>query len=356
MGYYANQLREQLSQSGSTQPDAVSEEPKEEVVETSTEAESVSTEPTEETSDETVETNENNSETSETSDDVKDEPEDEPEDVKTEKSEPETEAKPDLSTIPQEEKAVHAFKRQLSKMKEKHKAELEEQREALKKEFQQQFDEFKKSQTEKKEEEPVKTRDDFADGKGGDEAYIKYLTKQGYMEAKAEDEKRLAEQRKQEEEQKQREAEEQAQRQQVADYFVQNAKADFGNEYPEFEARLDKGVKNDLQGVLANAPAVQDFIFGTPDGPLVLNEMLKDRNAFVRIMSRGSNPTLAIIECHDLARELRQKRAMASQPVETAPKMPRMGKPGAGSSRPTAPDVYNDPAAMLEWVHRRRNG
>lgn len=351
MGYYANQLREQLSQSGSTQPDAVSEEPKEEVVETSTEAESVSTEPTEETSDETVETNENNSETSETTDDVKDEPED----VKTEKSEPETEAKPDLSAIPQEEKAVHAFKRQLSKMKEKHRAELEEQREALKKEFQQQFEEFKKSQTEKKEEEPVKTRDDFADGKGGDEAYIKYLTKQGYMEAKAEDDKRLAEQRAKEEAQRQQEAEIQAQRQQVADYFNSNAKTEFGDSYGEFEKRVQKGVSNGLAEVLEEAPAVRDFIFSTPDGPLVLNEMLQDRDAFVRVMSRGSNPTLAIIECHDLAREVRNKRAMASQPVETAPKMPRMGKPGAGSSRPTAPDIYTDPAAMLDWVHRRRN-
>lgn len=345
MGYYADKLREQLGSSADAEPAETVETPSETSEEVVNDNQDVVNE---DQPSETVD------QTPETEDQPSEEPKEEPKEETVE--EQPKEEKPDLSAIPQEEKAVHAFKRQLSKMKEKHKAELEEQREALKKEFQAQFDEFKKSQTEKKEEEPVKTRDDFADGKGGDEAYIKYLTKQGYMEAKAEDEKRLAEQRKQEEEQKQREAEEQAQRQQVADYFVQNAKADFGDEYAEFEARLDKGVKNDLQGVLANAPAVQDFIFGTPDGPLVLNEMLKDRNAFVRIMSRGSNPTLAIIECHDLARELRQKRAMASQPVETAPKMPRMGKPGAGSSRPTAPDVYNDPAAMLEWVHRRRNG
>lgn len=345
MGYYADKLREQLGSSADAEPAETVETPSEtseEVVNDNQEV--VNEDQPSETVDQTPETEDQPSE-----EPKEDEPKEE-----TVEEEPKEE-KPDLSAIPQEEKAVHAFKRQLSKMKEKHKAELEEQRETLKKEFQQQFEEFKKSQTEKKVEEPVKTRDDFADGKGGDEAYIKYLTKQGYMEAKAEDEKLMAEQRAKEAEQKQREAEEQAQRQQVADYFVHNAKADFGDEYAEFEARLEKGVKNDLQGVLANAPAVQDFIFGTPDGPLVLNEILKDRNAFVRIMSRGSNPTLAIIECHDLAREIRQKRAMASQPVETAPKMPRMGKPGAGSSRPTAPDIYNDPAAMLEWVHNRRN-
>lgn len=351
MGYYADKLREQLGSSADAeQPAETVETPSEtseEVVNDNQDV--VNEDQPSETVDQTPETEDQPSEEPKEDEPKEDETKDE-----TVEEQPKEE-KPDLSQLTKEEKATHAFQRQLSKMKEKHKAELEEQREALKKEFQQQFEEFKKSQTEKKAEEPVKTRDDFADGKGGDEAYIKYLTKQGYMEAKAEDDKRLAEQRKQEEEQKQREAEEQAQRQQVADYFVQNAKADFGDEYAEFEARLDKGVKNDLQGVLANAPAVQDFIFGTPDGPLVLNEMLKDRNAFVRIMSRGSSPTLAIIECHDLARELRQKRAMASQPVETAPKMPRMGKPGAGSSRPTAPDIYTDPAAMLDWVHRRRN-
>lgn len=347
MGYYADKLREQLGSSADTKPAETVETPSETVETPSEEVvndnqDVVNEDQPSETVDQTPEKEDQPSE----------EPkEDEPKDETVE--EQPKEEKPDLSQLTKEEKATHAFQRQLSKMKEKHKAELEEQREALKKEFQQQFDNFKKSQT--KKEEPVKTRDDFADGKGGDEAYIKYLTKQGYMEAKAEDEKLMAEQRAKEDAQRQQEAEEQAQRQQVADYFNSNAKTEFGDSYGEFEKRLQKGVSNGLAEVLEEAPAVRDFIFSTPDGPLVLNEMLQDRDAFVRVMSRGSNPTLAIIECHDLAREVRNKRAMASQPVETVPKMPRMGKPGAGSSRPTAPDIYNDPAAMLDWVHRRRN-
>lgn len=345
MGYYADKLREQLGSSADAEPAETVETPSEtseEVVNDNHDV--VNEDQPSETVDQTPETEDQPSE-----EPKEDEPKEEP------SEEQPKEEKPDLSHLTKEEKATHAFQRQLSKMKEKHKAELEEQREALKKEFQAQFEEFKKSQTEKKEEEPVKTRDDFADGKGGDEAYIKYLTKQGYMEAKAEDDKRLAEQRANEEAQRQQEAEIQAQRQQVADYFNSNAKTEFGDSYGEFEKRLQKGVSNGLAEVLEEAPAVRDFIFSTPDGPLVLNEMLQDRDAFVRVMSRGSNPTLAIIECHDLAREVRSKRATASQPVETAPKMPRMGKPGAGSSRPTAPDVYTDPAAMLDWVHRRRN-
>lgn len=342
MGYYADKLREQLGSSADAEPAETVETPSETSEEVVNDNQDVVNE---DQPSETVD------QTPETEDQPSEEPkEDEPKDETVE--EQPKEEKPDLSQLTKEEKATHAFQRQLSKMKEKHKVELEEQREALKKEFQAQFEEFKKSQTEKKAEEPVKTRDDFADGKGGDEAYIKYLTKQGYMEAKAEDEKLMAEQRAKEEAQRQQEAEEQAQRQQVADYFNSNAKTEFGDSYGEFEKRLQKGVSNGLAEVLEEAPAVRDFIFSTPDGPLVLNEMLQDRDAFVRVMSRGSNPTLAIIECHDLAREIRNKR---SQPVETAPKMPRMGKPGAGSSRPTAPDIYTDPVAMLDWVHRRRN-
>ena len=345
MGYYADKLREQLGSSADAEPAETVETPSETSEEVVNDNQNVVNE---DQPSETVD------QTPETEDQPSEEPkEDEPKEETVE--EQPKEEKPDLSQLTKEEKATHAFQRQLSKMKEKHKAELEEQREALKKEFQKQFDEFKQSQTEKKEEEPVKTRDDFADGKGGDEAYIKYLTKQGYMEAKAEDEKLMAEQRAKEEEQKQREAEIQAQRQQVADYFNSNAKTEFGDGYGEFEKRVQKGISNGLAEVLDEAPAVRDFIFSTPDGPLVLDEMLQDRDSFVRVMSRGSNPTLAIIECHDLAREVRNKRSTASQPVETAPKMPRMGKPGAGSSRPTAPDIYNDPAAMLEWVHNRRN-
>lgn len=350
MGYYADKLREQLGASADAEPAETVETPSEtseEVVNDNQDV--VNEDQPSETVDQSPETEDQPSE-----EPKEDEPKEEPVEEQPKEDQPKEE-KPDLSQLTKEEKATHAFQRQLSKMKEKHKAELEEQREALKKEFQQQFEEFKKSQTEKKAEEPVKTRDDFADGKGGDEAYIKYLTKQGYMEAKAEDEKLMAEQRAKEEAQRQQEAEIQAQRQQVADYFNSNAKTEFGDNFGEFEKRVQKGVSNGLAEVLEEAPAVRDFIFSTPDGPLVLNEMLQDRDAFVRVMSRGSNPTLAIIECHDLAREVRNKRAMASQPVETAPKMPRMGKPGAGSSRPTAPDVYNDPAAMLEWVHNRRN-
>ena len=350
MGYYADKLREQLGSSADAEPAETVETPSEtseEVVNDNQDV--VNEDQPSETVDQNTETEDQPSEEPKEDETKEDEPKEEP------SEEQPKEEKPDLSQLTKEEKATHAFQRQLSKMKEKHKAELEEQREALKKEFQAQFEEFKKSQTEKKAEEPVKTRDDFADGKGGDDAYIGYLTQLGVDKRLAEIEKQKSEQRAKEEAQRQQEAEIQAQRQQVADYFNSNAKTEFGDSYCEFEKRLEKGVSNGLAEVLEEAPAVRDFIFSTPDGPLVLNEMLQDRDAFVRVMSRGSNPTLAIIECHDLAREVRNKRAMASQPVETAPKMPRMGKPGAGSSRPTAPDIYTDPAAMLDWVHRRRN-
>lgn len=346
MGYYANKLREELGLTAEQQTETVEtptetvETPSEQPEQTETASEEVSTDNQES---EAPVDGDKPSETDNQPEETKDETKEEP----AETTEPPSE-KPDLSKISKEEKASHAFQRQLSKMKEKHKAELEEQRESLKKEFQQQFDEFKKSVTEKKEAEPVKTRADF----DTDDEFIDYLTQRGVDQRLAEIEKQKAEQQAKEAEQKQREAEEQAQRQQVVEYFNANAKTEFGDSYNEFENRLKKGVSNGLAEVLDEAPAVRDFIFSTPDGPLVLNEMLQDRDVFVRVMSRGSNPTLAIIECHDLAREIRQKR---SAPVETVPRMPRMGKPGVGASTPTAPDIYNDPAAMLDWVHKRRN-
>lgn len=350
MGYYASKLREELGLTAEQQTETVEtptetvETPSEQTEQTETASEEVSTDNQEsEAPVDGDQTSETDNQPEETKDETKDEP--------AETTEPPSE-KPDLSKISKEEKASHAFQRQLSKMKEKHKAELEEQRQSLKKEFQQQFEEFKKSVTEKKEEEPIKTREDFPPDAGGDDAYIDYLASRRVDAKFAEIEKQKAEQQAKEAEQKQREAEEQAQRQQVADYFNANAKTEFGDGYGEFETRLKKGVSNGLAEVLDEAPAVRDFIFSTPDGPLVLNEMLQDRETFVRVMSRGSNPTLAIIECHDLARELRQKR---SAPVETVPRMPRMGKPGVGASTPTAPNIYNDPAAMLDWVHKRRN-
>lgn len=274
---------------------------------------------------------------------VEEQPKEEPTD---EQPKEEPQPKPDLSKLTKEQKASHAFQRQLGKMKEKHKAELDEQRESMRKEFQQQLDEFKKSF--QKTEEPVKKRDDFE----SDDEYIDYLTQRGVDKRMAQIDADNAKARAEQEAKDKAEAEAAEQQKQVAEYFNNNAKQTFGEGYAEFESRVQKGVANGLADVLDEAPAVRDYIFSNPNGPAVLNEMLQNKDSFVRVMRLAANPMDAVIECHELARELASRVAEpAPAPV---PKMPSIGKPGAGGSTRTAPDMYHDDASLIDFVRRHR--
>ena len=258
----------------------------------------------------------------------------------------EPQPKPDLSKLTKEQKAEHAFQRQLGKMKEKHKAELDEQRESMRKEFQQQLDEFKKSLQQK--EEVVKKRDDFET----DDEYINYLTQRGVDQRMAQIDADNAKARAEQEAKDKAAAEAAEQQKQVAEYFNNNAKQTFGEGYAEFEKTVQKGVANGLADVLDEAPAVRDYIFSNPNGPAVLNEMLLNKDSFVRVMRLAANPMDAVIECHELAREL-SSRAAEPAPAP-APKMPSLGKPGAGGSTRTAPDMYHDDSSLIDFVRRHR--
>ena len=274
---------------------------------------------------------------------VEEQPKEEPTE---EQPKEEPQPKPDLSKLTKEQKAEHAFQRQLGKMKEKHKAELDEQRESMRKEFQQQLDEFKKSF--QKTEEPVKKRDDFE----SDDEYIDYLTQRGVDKRMAQIDADNAKARAEQEAKDKADAEAAEQRKQVAEYFNTNAKQTFGDRYEEFERTVQKGVANGLADVLDEAPAVRDYIFSNPNGPAVLNEMLQNKDSFVRVMRLAANPMDAVIECHELARELASR--VAEPAPAPAPKMPSIGKPGAGGSTRTAPDMYHDDASLIDFVRRHR--
>lgn len=269
--------------------------------------------------------------------------EDEPKPAEDKPAEPQP--KPDLSKLTKEQKAEHAFQRQLAKQKEKHKAEMEAQREELRKEFQSQIDEIKKSVA---KEEPVKTRNDF----DTDDEYIGYLTQRGVDQRMAQIDADNAKAKAEAEAKAKADAEVAEQQKQMADYFNSNAKQTFGDGYAEFEKTVQKGVANGLADVLDEAPAVRDYIFSNPNGPAVLNEMLQSKESFVRIMRLAANPMDAVIECHELAKELSSRKAEpASAPT---PKMPSLGKPGAGGSTRTAPDMYHDDASLIDFVRRHR--
>lgn len=261
-----------------------------------------------------------------------------------EPTEPKKEPRPDLSKLTKEQKAEHAFQRQMSKQKEKHAMEIEE----LKKSFQSQFDEFKKSMVPKKEPEPLKTRDDF----DNDTEFVNYLTMLGVDQRLAERDEQAAKAKAEKEAADKAAAEEQARQQEVADYFNNNARQAFGDDYAAFEGRVKKGVANGLADVLDEAPAVRDYIFSNPNGPVLLNEMLSNKDSFIRVMSRAANPMDAVIECHDLVREIQTRKA----PEPTPPKqvMPNLGKPGAGSAPSTAPDMWRDDKSLIDFVRRHR--
>jgi len=269
--------------------------------------------------------------------------EEEPKPAEDKPAEPQP--KPDLSKLTKEQKAEHAFQRQLGKMKEKHKAEMDAQREEMRKEFQAQIDEIKKSVA---KEEPVKTRNDFET----DDEYIGYLTQRGVDQRMAQIDADNAKAKAEADAKAQADAEVAEQQKQMADYFNTNAKQTFGDGYAEFEKTVQKGVANGLADVLDEAPAVRDYIFSNPNGPAVLNEMLQSKESFVRIMRLAANPMDAVIECHELAKELSSRKAEPVQP--TAPKIPNLGKPGAGGSVRTAPDMYGDDASLIDFVRRHR--
>lgn len=269
--------------------------------------------------------------------------EDEPKPAEDKPAEPQP--KPDLSKLTKEQKAEHAFQRQLAKQKEKHKAEMEAQREELRKEFQSQIDEIKKSVA---KEEPVKTRNDF----DSDDEFIDYLTQRGVDKRMAQIDADNAKAKAEADAKAKADAEVAEQQKQMADYFNTNAKQTFGDGYAEFEKTVQKGVANGLADVLDEAPSVRDYIFSNPNGPAVLNEMLLNKESFVRVMRLAANPMDAVIECHELAREIASRKAEPA-PAPT-PKMPSLGKPGAGGSTRTAPDMYHDDASLIDFVRRHR--
>lgn len=275
---------------------------------------------------------------------VEEQPKEEPTEEQPKEQPAEPQPKPDLSKLTKEEKASHAFQKQLAKQKAKYESSIDE----IKKQFQSQIEDVKKQLEAKKTEEPVKKRDDFET----DDEYIGYLTQRGVDQRMAQIDADNAKARAEQEAKDKADAEAAEQQKQVAEYFNNNAKQTFGENYAEFEKTVQKGVANGLADVLDEAPSVRDYIFSNPNGPAVLNEMLQNKDSFVRIMRLAANPMDAVIECHELARELSTRSAQPVQP--TAPKMPSLGKPGAGGSGRTAPDMYHDDASLIDFVRKHR--
>lgn len=233
--------------------------------------------------------------------------------------------KPDLSTLSKEEKAQHAFQRQLAKQRSKYESQIQAMHESFQKQFDDFRNEFKKSQP----KEAPKTREDFE----SDDEYIKYLVKSQNDDYRAELDAKNAKEAEEKAARDREQKEYQERQQALAGTFQDNCRAAFSDSesYGAFAAKVNKGITNGLGEILDNAPAIRDYIFGNPNGPAVLNEMLSSKESFVRVMRNAGSPMDAVIEMHEIAKEINGKKNAPVNPVDQKARMPKLGKPGAKS-------------------------
>ncbi|SHI35768.1 hypothetical protein [Fibrobacter sp. UWP2] len=276
---------------------------------------------------------------------VEDKPEDTPED-KPEDKPPEDKPAP----IPEDkfQRAEFAFKRQLGRQKEKYEAELKNRDDKYDK-LSQEFEELKKRIPEKKDE---LTRDKFGD----DEDFIHALNQRDFEKFK---EEWVAENKK-----KQEEAAEAARRQAEADReladrqnaWLNNVNAAFAGDKARENTFLNKvqyATDKGFGNILDNCPVAADYLMNNPRGPVVLEHLLDNPDAFSRVFNDQMTSQLDIYyELRQLDSELRN-----AAPAETAPakpKLPNLGKPGKQAGSGAAPDIWTDDKAMKAYIRSHR--
>lgn len=252
------------------------------------------------------------------------------------------------------ENANSVIRRRLEKQAQKYQKELDE-RDSKYAELMRQFEELKKTATPK---EAPKTRDAFQT----DEEYVAYLTRQQIDARDAEKEA----------ERKEREAKEEAERKEkeAAEEDMRNRQARFrGNVEKCFEAPAEKEqfmgkvkvyLGKGLGELLDACPVASDYLLGNPRGPKVLDRLLTDRDAFVRVFDpRGITPMDQYYELKELEHEIYGKAATAvtevppavEEPEPPRKAVPKYGKPGAQGGGRSA-DVFTDPKARRDEVRR----
>ena len=251
--------------------------------------------------------------------------------------------KPDLSTLSKEEKAQHAFQRQLAKQRSKYESQIQAMHESFQKQFDDFRNEFKKSQP----KEAPKTREDFE----SDDEYIKYLVKSQNDDYRAELDAKNAKEAEEKAAREREQKEYQERQQALAGTFNDNCRATFSDSesYGAFAAKVNKGISNGLGEILDNAPAIRDYIFGNPNGPAVLNEMLSSKESFVRVMRNAGSPMDAVIEMHEIAKEINGKK---NAPEAPKTQMPKLGKPGAKSGGAKT-GVFGSDRDIINFIRSR---
>ena len=276
-----------------------------------------------------------------------DKPEDKPEDTPEDKPEDKP-AKPDLSTLSKEEKAQHAFKRQLAKQASKYESIISQ----MNTRFDSMSAELEAIKKAKAAPEEIKTRTDF----DSDDEYISFLAEQKVNGIMAKKEAKEAEERAERAKKDQEAAEARQVQEQAARTFNDNCSAAFDEEgLKSFNANLKRAVDNGLAELLDEAPAVRDFVFSNPDGPIVLNEMLENKDAFIRVMRHGGDPMTAVIEMHDLSKEIKSRASKPDNSIEfpQPKKMPPIGKPGAKQGGHAA-SMWESDEGLIDFVRKHK--
>lgn len=258
--------------------------------------------------------------------------------------------KKDLSGLTKEQKAEFAFKRQMEKQRSKYEAQLESMNgrfDAIEKLL-------KESQAAKAPEKP-KTRLDFPEGEGGDDAYIQYLAEQKVNAIMAKRDEAEADKAAKEAELKKDED----YRKQVSDSYTKNVLDTFKDEESlnGYNAIVKRGMDNGLAEILDKYPTVRNYVFMNPNGPRVLNAMLRDRATFTRVMGVAYDPTTVTIEMHELSKELRKKESETPPAQPGAPEppkgMPHIGKPGSKQGTKAGLALESD-ADIIKFIRNVR--
>ena len=254
--------------------------------------------------------------------------------------------KPDLSTLSKEEKAQHAFQRQLAKQRSKYESQIQAMHDSFQKQFDDFRNEFKKSQP----KEAPKTREDFE----SDDEYIKYLVKSQNDDYRAELDAKNAKEAEEKAARDREQKEYQERQQALAGTFQDNCRAAFpdAESYGAFAAKVNKGISNGLGEILDSAPAIRDYLFGNPNGPAVLNEMLSSKESFVRVMRNAGSPMDAVIEMHEIAKEINGKKNAPVEPEASKARMPKIGKPGAKSGGAKT-SVFGSDRDIINFIRSR---
>lgn len=248
------------------------------------------------------------------------------------------------------------IRHRLEKQARKYEQELKD-RDSKYDELARQFEEFKKQAAPKKE----LTRDQFET----DEGYVAALTQQ-QIELDREKQDRIRK------EQEEKDAAARAEQEKADEEIRQRQTRFLGNvdrcfEVPEekqqFMGRVKTYLGKGLGELLDACPVASDYLLASPKGPKVLDRLLTDKAAFVRVFDpSGITPMDQYYELKALEKEIygtaisTDHAPAPAAPAEHQPEpakkaMPKYGKPGAQGGGRSA-DVFTDPKARRDEVRK----